>query len=79
LFVLAIVVFSFLYYYKKQKEKQRRFLQIIQDLKAHKNSEIHKSEISVSAFEVQSKQNLDDELIEKLTLGLKKLEQKELS
>lgn len=77
LFVLAIVVFSFLYYYKKQKEKQRRFLQIIQDLKAHKDSEIHKTEISVSAFEVQSKQNLDDELIEKLTLGLKKLEQKE--
>jgi len=74
---LAIVVFSFLYYYKKQKEKQRRFLQIIQDLKAHKDSEIHKTEISVSAFEVQSKQNLDDELIEKLTLGLKKLEQKE--
>ncbi len=77
LIVLAIVVFSFFYYYKKQKEKHHRFLQIIQNLKASKALATHKTEINVSALEAQSKQNLDDELIEKLALGLKKLEHKE--
>jgi hypothetical protein len=52
-FVLAIVV-SVSSIIIRNKKKNSRFSQIIQDLKAHKNSEIHKSEISVSAFEVQS-------------------------
>lgn len=77
LIVLAIVVLSFFYYYKKQKEKHHRFLQIIQDLKESKALATHKTEINTSVLETQSKQNLDDELIEKLALGLKKLEQKE--
>ncbi|HLP63474.1 helix-turn-helix domain-containing protein [Flavobacterium sp.] len=77
LFVLGIVVFSFFYYYRKQKEKHNRFLHIIQDLKESKVTEIHSTEINTTAIEVQPKQVLDDELIEKLALGLKKLEQKE--
>ncbi|WP_284652667.1 helix-turn-helix domain-containing protein [Flavobacterium terrisoli] len=75
LIVLAIVVFSFYYYYRYQKEKHYRFLKIIQDLKESKASGIHKTQIITT--EAQPKQIIDDELIEKLALGLKKLEQKE--
>lgn len=77
LIVLAAVVFSFYYYYKDQKEKHHRFVKIIQDLKESKASVMHKTDGNVSATESQSKQTIDDELIEKLALGLKKLEQKE--
>jgi len=75
LIVLAIVVFSFYYYYKHQKEKHYRFLKIIQNLKESKASDIHK--VQINTTEAQPKQLIDDELIEKLALGLKKLEQKE--
>ena len=77
LIVLGIVVFSFYFYYKNQKEKHHRFLQIIQDLKESKVTEIHTTAIHPSATEVQPKQVIDGELIEKLASGLKKLEQKE--
>ncbi|RKS01350.1 AraC family transcriptional regulator [Flavobacterium sp. 102] len=76
LIVFAIVVFSFYYYYRHQKEKHYRFLKIIQKLKESKTSGINKMQIYNT--EVQSKQIIDDELIEKLALGLKKIEQKEV-
>jgi YesN/AraC family two-component response regulator len=63
-------VFLFYYYYKLQKEKHYRFLKIIQNLKESQTP-------SINSSESQQKQTIDKELIEKLTLGLKKLEQKE--
>lgn len=75
LIVLGIVVFSFYFYHKSQKEKHHRFLQIIQDLKKSENATI--DQIQSNTIEVQSKQTIDEELIEKLAVGLKKLEQKE--
>ena len=77
LFVLGMVVLSFYFYYKKQKEKHQRFLQIIQDLKESKSSESHPMPVHHATTETQLKQVLDEELMEKLALGLKKLEQKE--
>ncbi|WP_333599294.1 helix-turn-helix domain-containing protein [Flavobacterium sp.] len=76
LIVLGIVVFSFYYYYKHQKEKHYRFLKIIQNLKESKASGINKTQINTT--EAPTKQIIDEELIQKLTLGLKKLEQKEV-
>lgn len=73
--VLAIVVFSFYYYYKHQKEKHYRFLKIIQKLKESKATVTISHPID--KVETYSKHNIDKELIEKLTAGLKKLEQKE--
>ena len=75
LLVLALVIYSFYYYYKVQKEKYYRFLKIIQNLKESKTSEINNQQIDKT--EAQAKQIIDEELIEKLGLGLKKLEQKE--
>lgn len=75
LILFAVVVYSFYYYYKNQKEKHYRFLKIIQDLKESKTSEI--SILQIDKPEAQPKQTIDEELIEKITLGLKKLEQKE--
>ncbi len=75
LIILVIVVFSFYFYYKDQKEKHYRFLKIIQDLKESKTSEI--SILQIDITEPQPKQTLDEEFIEKIALGLKKLEQKE--
>lgn len=74
LVVLAIVLFSFYYYYKQQKEKHYRFLKIIQNLKEFKSTNSGKP---IEKIETSSRQSLDEELIEKLTIGLKKLEQKE--
>lgn len=75
LLVLASVVFGFYYYYKLQKEKHYRFLKIIQKLKQSTKPEI--TTISIDKPEIQLKQTIDKDLIEKFTLGLKKLEQKE--
>ena len=75
LILFAVVVYSFYYYYKNQKEKHYRFLKIIQDLKESKTSEI--SILQIDKIEPQPKQTLDKELIEKIALGLKKLELKE--
>ena len=75
LIVLSFVIFSFYYYYKLQKEKHYRFLKIIQNLKESKTSEIRNQQIN--KIEAQHKQIIDEELIEKIGLGLKKLEQKE--
>ncbi|MDI9256396.1 helix-turn-helix domain-containing protein [Flavobacterium sedimenticola] len=75
LIVLAIVVFSFYFYYKDQKEKHYRFLKIIQNLKDSKISGIDKAPDNTT--EAQPKPLMDDELIDKLASGLKKLEQKE--
>jgi len=75
LILFAVVVYSFYYYYKNQKEKHYRFLKIIQDLKESKTSEI--SILQIDKTELQPKQTLDEELIEKIAIGLKKLEQKE--
>ncbi len=79
LLLLAIVVFSFYYYYKHQKEKHYRFLKIIQNLKETKNRESYSIQRNATEpeFETQSKQGIDEELIEKIALGLKKLEQKQ--
>ncbi|HRE77614.1 MAG TPA: helix-turn-helix transcriptional regulator [Flavobacterium sp.] len=75
LIVLASVVLGFYYYYKLQKEKHYRFLKIIQDLKESNKPEI--TSISIDKPELQSKQTIDKDLIEKFSSGLKKLEQKE--
>jgi AraC-like DNA-binding protein len=75
LLLLTIVVFSFYYYYKLQKEKHYRFLKIIQKLKESKASTT--TIFPIDKIETLSKQTIDQELIEKLTAGLKKLEQKE--
>jgi AraC-like DNA-binding protein len=75
LFVLAIVLFSFYYYYKQQKEKHYRFLKIIQKLKESKAITI--TSLPIDSNDTTSKQTIDEELVEKLTVGLKKLEQKE--
>jgi AraC-like DNA-binding protein len=75
LILFAVVVYSFYYYYKNQKEKHYRFLKIIQDLKESKTSEI--SILQIYKTEPQPKQTLDEELIEKIATGLKKLEIKE--
>ena len=75
LVLLGIVVFSFYYYYKDQKEKHERFLKIIQDLKESRTSAL--DETQLNNVEALPKQTIDDELVEKLALGLKKLEQKE--
>lgn len=76
LLLLLVVVYSFYHYYKQQKEKHKRFLKIIQNSKESKSSLPTISETSKTEY--QTKQTLDKELIEKLSSGLKKLEQKEL-
>lgn len=75
LLVLAIVIFSFYYYYKQQKEKHYRFLKIIQNLKESKA--VTTTHLPMDKTETSSKQSIDEELVEKLTVGLKKLEDKE--
>ncbi len=75
LIILVVLVFSFYYYYKNQKEKHYRFLKIIQDLKESKVSD--SNNLKIDEAESQPKQIIDEELIEKITLGLKKLELKE--
>jgi AraC-like DNA-binding protein len=77
LILLGIVVFSFYYYYKNQKEKHYRFLKIIQNLKESKQTENIQSDLKIVIADAQPKALLDDELVEKLASGLKKLEQKE--
>lgn len=75
LIILVVVVSSFYYYHKEQKEKHYRFLKIIQNLKESKTSDI--SNLQIEKAEAQPKQIIDEELIEKIAIGLKKLEQKE--
>lgn len=75
LILFAVVVYSFYYYYKNQKEKHYRFLKIIQNLKESKVSD--SNNLHIEKIETQPKQTIDEELIEKITIGLKKLEQKE--
>lgn len=75
LILFAVVIYSFYYYYKNQKEKHYRFLKIIQNLKESKTSEI--SILLIDKAETQPKQTIDEELVEKIASGLKKLEQKE--
>lgn len=76
LIILVVVVSSFYYYHKEQKEKHYRFLKIIQNLKESKTSDI--SNLQIEKAEAQPKQIIDEELIEKIAIGLKKLEQKKL-
>jgi AraC-like DNA-binding protein len=79
LILLIIVIFSFYYYYKNQKEKHYRYLKIIQNLKKSKNREATSRQLNPTETETETypKQTIDEELIEKITLGLKKLEQKQ--
>ena len=74
--VLTFLALSFYYYYKNQKEKHYRFLKIIQDLKDTKSN--RNQNLPIAKMDVHSKQIRDAEFVEKLALGLKKLEQKEL-
>ena len=75
LIILAVVVYSYYYYYKRQKEKYYRFLKIIQNLKESKT--LTYNNLQTDKAEEQPKQIIDDDLIEKIALGLKKIEQKE--
>ncbi|CAM4439938.1 helix-turn-helix domain-containing protein [Flavobacterium terrigena] len=74
LIILASVIYSFYYYHKVQKEKHYRFLKIIQNLRESQVLGINTTQINKT--ETQPKQIIDDELIEKIALGLKKIEQK---
>lgn len=76
LIILAGVVYSFYYYYKIQKEKHYRFVKIIQNLRESKFSV--NNNLQIDKTEIQPKQAIDDELIEKIASGLKKIEQKEI-
>lgn len=73
--LLLIVSVGFYYYYKLQKEKQIRFLKIIQNLEESKTNQT--PTLPSNTTEALSKQTIDEELIEKIAIGLKKLEQKE--
>lgn len=75
LIILVVVVSSFYYYHKRQKEKHIRFLKIIQNLKETQAS--NSNNLQNDKIETQAKQSIDEDLIEKITIGLKKLEQKE--
>ena len=75
LIVFGFVVFSFYYYHKQQKKKHYRFLKIIQNLKESQVLDVNSPQNNKT--ETQPKQIIDEELIEKITVGLKKLEQKE--
>ena len=75
LIILSLVIYSFYYYHKVQKEKHYRFLKIIQNLKESKTST--NNNLQIDKTETQHKQIIDDEIIEKIVLGLKKIEQKE--
>lgn len=73
--LLLIVVLVFYYYYRLQKEKQERFFKIIQTLKESRPTVI--KNIPIDTIEEQQKQTIDEDLIEKITVGLNKLELKE--
>jgi AraC-like DNA-binding protein len=75
LIILAFVIYRFYYYYKLQKERHQRFLKIIQQLRESKKTGIKNT---VEQKGDQTKQSIDEDLVEKLSIGLKKLEQKEL-
>ena len=75
LIILIIVVFSFYYYYNQQKEKHYRFLKIIQHLK--ESQVLETNILKIDKNEAQRKQVIDEELIQKIAIGLKKLELKE--
>lgn len=74
LIILVVVVSIFYFYYKQQKEKHYRFLKIIKNLK---ESQVSDNNLQTDKIETQPKQTIDEELIEKIAIGLKKLEQKE--
>ncbi|NBL63690.1 helix-turn-helix domain-containing protein [Flavobacterium sp. NST-5] len=74
LIVLILVVYGFYHYYKKQQENHARFLNIIQNLKGAKMVMPEPSAVTV---EPPLRQTMDSKLVEKLSLGLKKLEEKE--
>ncbi len=74
--ILLIVSIGFYYYYKLQKEKHIRFLKIIQNLKESKTSS-EELNLNLNNTEGLPKQIIDEELVEKIANGLKKLEQKE--
>ena len=73
--LLLLVSVGFYYYYKLQKEKQIRFLKIIENLKESKTTDTNN--LHSNSTEELPKQLIDEELIEKIAIGLKKLEQKE--
>jgi AraC-like DNA-binding protein len=73
--ILLLVSIGFYYYYKLQKKKQIRFLKIIENLKEVKTTDTHY--LDSNSTEELPKQLIDEELIEKIAMGLKKLEQKE--
>lgn len=75
LIILVLGTIGFYFFYKHQKEKQHRFLQIIQNLNEANIS--NNSSLEKDKMEEYQKQTLEDDLIEKIAIGLKKLEQKE--
>ncbi len=79
LFLIPLISLSFALgfyrYYKLQKEKQKRFFNIIHTLNEAKTHRIAPKQIEKP--ETQTKQLLDEQLVEKITVGLKKLEHRE--
>ncbi len=71
------LLFSFYFYYKKQKEKHQRFLAIIQRLKETKQQTITEVPVDLSENPQLLSKFLDAELIDKIQNGLLRLEAKE--
>lgn len=72
LLLLIVMACGFYYYYSQQKRKHQRFLQIIKKLK-----EKPEQSKPLDVLEKSAKHLLDDDFIAKITLGLRKLEEKE--
>jgi AraC-like DNA-binding protein len=72
--LLVVVILSFYTYYKKQKEKHKRFLAIIQRLKEVKSTGLIVPENSI---EDSGSKIMDEELVQKIQSGLARLEHKE--
>lgn len=72
--LLVLVISSFYNYYRKQKQKHKRFLAIIQRLKENKPINFIVPE---NPIEESGSKNMDDELVQKIESGLARLEHKE--
>ena len=72
--LLVVIIWSFYTYYKKQREKHKRFLAIIQRLKEAKSTGLIVPE---NVIEDPGSKMMDEELVQKIQSGLARLESKE--
>lgn len=74
LLLVVVIISGYYTYNKKQKQKHKRFLAIIQRLKETKSANFTVLE---NSFEDSGSKIMDDELVQKIQSGLARLEQKE--